>query len=54
MLDILERSLEAARLVLDELGDPRRPMIVEDLCGLIEALHFMLRRYRDDLIEVSD
>ncbi len=54
VLDILERSLEAARLVLDELSDPRRPVIVEDLCGLLGALHFTLRRYRDGIIEVSE
>jgi len=56
VLDILERVLEAARIVLDERDDSR--VIVDDLRGLIGALDLTLRRYRgliaqDECVRVS-
>ena len=51
VLDTLERVLEAARLVLDERGDPG--VLVDDLRGLIGALDLTLRRYRGISARVS-
>ncbi len=51
VLDILERVLVAARRVLDERDEPG--VIVDDLRGLIGALHLTLRRYRGAIAEVT-
>ncbi len=44
VLDILERALVAARIVLDERDESE--VLVDDLRGLIGALDLTLRRYR--------
>lgn len=51
VLDILERVLDAARLVLDERDEPG--VLVEDLRGLIGALDLTLRRYRGAVAQAS-
>lgn len=51
VLDILERALEASRLVLDERDEPG--VLVEDLRGLIGALDLTLRRYRGAVAQAS-
>lgn len=52
-LDILEQALDAARLALDEHGG-EPDVLVEDLCGLIRALHLTLRRYRGAVVHVDE
>lgn len=53
VFDVLERVLSLAQAaVADAPALAADPDLVEDLRGLVSALYFVLRRYRDAITEV--
>lgn len=53
VLDVLERVLDLAQAAVADAPTPAAdPDLVEDLRGLVSALYFVLRRYRDAITEV--
>lgn len=54
VLDVLEPVLALAQATVDAAPAPDDdPDLVEDLRGLVGALHFLVRRYRDAIASVS-
>lgn len=54
VLDVLESVLALAQTTVDAAPAPGDdPDLVEDLRGLVAALRFLVRRYRDAITPVS-
>lgn len=54
VLDVLESALALAQTTVDAAPAPDDdPDLVEDLRGLVAALHFLVRRYRDAITPVN-
>ena len=55
VLDILQRVLDLAQQTVAAAPVPvHHPELVDDLRALLSALYFVLRRYRDAIIEMID
>lgn len=53
VLDVLESVLALAQTTVDAAPAPDDdPDLVDDLRGLVGALHFLVRRYRDAIASV--
>lgn len=55
VLDNLDLALDLAAAIVAEAPAPEvDPELADDLRGLLGALHFLLRRYRDAITTVTD
>ena len=55
VLDNLDLALDlAAPVVADAPATGADPELADDLRGLVTALHFLLRRYRDAITTATD